>query len=287
MEQSFNSYIHQQVKVFRKNFIRSTSRKNFDEIHDYRVSLKRIRTIVNFIRKVPGAKNLKNCYNINNLQLAFKSGGVLREMQINRRLLAAYENKLGEKFYGFRNYIKYREKNSFKDLKRARDRFSGKKLKKFETKLTDTIEKIPATLILEKIDKFILKRIGQIKKLVKDRNVESTLHRIRRQTKSIKYLLEMGEIGSRSYGDLEFELEKITELEDLIGTWHDQQVFKIDLDKYISGLQRRKLTDSPAEDLKKAVGKKYKKIFKQTVQAVYDHYKISSEKNSVSAAEKT
>ena len=153
--------------------------------------------------------------------------------------------------------------------------------------LVDTIEKIPASRILKNIDKFILKRINQIKKLVKDRNVESTLHRIRRQTKSIKYLLEMGEIGSRSYGDLEFEFEKITELEDLIGAWHDQQVFKMDLDKYISGLKRRKLNDTQAEILKKAVGRKYKKIFKQTVQAVYDQYKISSESNNDKAVKKT
>jgi hypothetical protein len=97
----------------------------------------------------------------------------------------------------------------------------------------------------------------------------------------------MGEIGSRSYGDLKFELEKITELEDLIGAWHDQQVFKMDLDKYISGLQRRKLNDTHAENLKKAVEKKYNKIFKQTVQAVYDHYKISSKSTNDSAAQKT
>jgi CHAD domain-containing protein len=281
MEQSFISYIHQQVKTFRKNFIKSTSRKNFDEIHDYRVALKRIRTIVNFIQKVPGGKDLKNCYKINNLQLAFKSGGVLREMQINRILLEEYESKLGERFYGFRNYIKHREKNSFLILKKARNKFSGRKLKKFEIKLMTVIRVIPNDLIIENIDKFILKRINQIKKLVKDRNVESTLHRIRRQTKSIKYLLEMGKIGSRSYGKLKFEVDTITELEDLIGHWHDQQVFKDDLDKYILGLQRRKIHDPQAERLRDTVEKKYRKIFKRTVQAVYDHYKISSESKKI------
>jgi len=199
-------------------------------------------------------------------------------MQINRIILSEYEEKLGEKFAGFRNYIKHREKSAFKDLKRARDKFSALKLKKFETKLTWAIQKIPTALFLEYIDRFIVKRINQIKKLVKDKNVESTLHRIRRQTKSIKYLLEMNKMGSRSYGDLKFEIEKITILEDLIGTWHDQQLFKLELNKYISGFRRRKLLDVQTEDLKIVVEKKYKKIFKKTVQAVYDHYKIPSKK---------
>ena len=96
----------------------------------------------------------------------------------------------------------------------------------------------------------------------------------------------MGELGSRSYGELQFELVKITELEDLIGSWHDQQVFKMDLDKYISGLQRRNLIDAQVKDLQKAVDKKYRKIFKQTVQAVYDHYKISLGKNNKSGGKK-
>jgi CHAD domain-containing protein len=208
-------------------------------------------------------------------------------MQINRNILETYENKLGRKFYGFRNYIKSKEKSAFKDLKRARDKFSGKKLKRFETKLTETITKIPAARIVKNIDKFIVKRINQVKKLVKDKNVESTLHRIRRQTKSIKYLLEMGNIATRSYGDLNFEIEKITELEDLIGTWHDQQVFKLELEKYITGLQRRKRFDDQAVDLKTAVDKKYTKIFNQTVRAVYNHYKISSGDNRKREVEKT
>jgi len=223
---------------------------------------------------MPGGKNLKKCFNINNLNLAFKSGGVLREMQINRIILGRYEQKSGIRYYGFRDFINRREKDAFRKLKKARSRFSASKVKKFEVKVIQAIKSLPPEKLSEYVDNFIVKRIAQIKDLVKDHNVESTLHRIRRETKSIKYLLEMSKTQSKSYGDIEFELNIVTDLEDLIGNWHDQQVFKIELEKYISILEKRKIVDEPSKELIIAVGQDYNKIFDQTVKAVYDHYKI-------------
>jgi CHAD domain-containing protein len=265
MENNFIAYIHLQAKLFRKNFIQSTSRKNFDEIHDYRVALKRLRNIVNFIKQIPGGRNLKKCFTINHLQRAFKSGGVLREMQINRIILKRYEQKRGIRYIGFRNYIKYREKEAFRSLRNTRKRFSARKVKKFETKLIQAVY----------IDRYIIKRIAWIRKLVKDHNVESTLHRIRRETKSIKYLLEMDNTQSKSYGDIQFELNIVTELEDLIGNWHDHQIFIIELEKYITTLDKRKISDESVKKLILDVRKDYNKIFKKTVKAVYDHYRIT------------
>jgi len=276
MENNFIAYIHLQTKLFRKNFVHSVSRKNFDEIHDYRVALKRLRNIINFLKQIEGGKNLKKCFKINHLNRAFKSGGVLREMQINRIILKGYEQKNGIRYSGFRDYIRVKEKEAFRSLKNARNRFSARKVKKFENKVIGAVKDLPPSRLSEYVDSFILKRIAQIKELVKDHNVESTLHRIRRETKSIKYLLEMNKTQSKSYGDIEFELNIVTELEDLIGNWHDQQVFKFELEKYISILNKRKLSDEPANKLILEVTKDHNKIFDQTVKAVYDHYLIPS-----------
>ncbi len=276
MENNFIEYIHVQIKLFRKNFIHSVSRKNFDEIHDYRVALKRLRNIVNFLKQIKGGRNLKKCFKINHLNRAFKSGGVLREMQINRIILKRYEQKNDIRYNGFRNYIRFEEKEAFRSLENARRRFSARKVKKFETKLIEAVKSLPPSKLSGYVDSFILKRIAQIKELVKDHNVESTLHRIRRETKSIKYLLEMNKTQSKSYADIDFELNIVTDLEDLIGNWHDQQVFKFELEKYVSTLNKRKLMDGAADKLIADVRKDYKKIFDRTVKAVYDHYLIAA-----------
>ena len=274
MENNFIAYVHLQSKLFRKNFILSTSRKNFDEIHDYRVALKRLRNVVSFIKQIPGGKSLKKCFTINHLNKAFKSGGILREMQINRIILKRYEKKNRIRYTGFRDYIRNKEKEAFSRLKIERNRFSAKKVRRFEAKVIRAIKDLPPSKLSEYIDGYIVKRIAHIKKLVKEHNVESTLHRIRKETKSIKYLLEMNKTQSKSYGDIEFELNIVTELEDLIGNWHDQQVFEIELDKYISTLDKRKISDKSAKKLILDVRKDYNKIFKKTVKAVYDHYQI-------------
>lgn len=224
---------------------------------------------------MPGGRNLKKCFTINYLHRAFKSGGVLREMQINRIILKRYEQKSGIRYKGFRDYIDSREKEAFRNLNMARSKFSAAKVKKFEVKVIQAVKNLPPAKLSQYIDNFIIRRIAQIKELVKDHNVESTLHRIRRETKSIKYLLEMNNTQSKSYGDIEFELNIVTDLEDLIGNWHDHQVFKIELEKYISILDKRKIVDEPANKLILNVEKDYNKIFDQTVKAVYDHYKIS------------
>jgi CHAD domain-containing protein len=195
-------------------------------------------------------------------------------MQINRIILRRYEQKSGIRYHGFRDYINRREKEAFRNLKKARSRFNASKLKKFEAKVVMAIKSLPPAKLSEYIDNFIVKRIAQIKDLVKNHNVESTLHRIRRETKSIKYLLEMNNTQSKSYGDIKFELDFVTDLEDLIGNWHDQQIFKNELEKYISILEKRKIADESANKLIRDVGKDYNLIFKQAVKAVYDHYKI-------------
>jgi CHAD domain-containing protein len=223
---------------------------------------------------MPGGKNLKRCFTINYLQKAFKSGGILREMQINRIILKRYEQKNGIRYYGFRDYIRNREKEAFQSLKNTRSRFSARKVKKFEIKVIQAVKNLPLSKLSKYIDSYIVKRITQIKKLVNDHNVESTLHRIRRETKSIKYLLEMNNTQSKSYADIEFELNIVTELEDQIGNWHDQQVFKIELEKYASTLDKRKIIDKSVDQLIRDVRKDYNQIFKKTVKSVYDHYRI-------------
>jgi CHAD domain-containing protein len=233
-----------------------------------------LQTLINFIKRIPGGENLKRSYKINNLGLAFKSGGILREMQINRILLARFELAGGIKYSNFRSYIRFKERYALADLRKARKKFSASKLKKFENKVKVAIRGIPEPLFLQYIDEFIIKKIAQIKELVKDQNVESTLHRIRKHTKSIKYLLEMSRTDTRRYGDLKFEIDKITELEDLIGNWHDQLVFKIYLEKYISSVQKRKTIDAQTQKLREIVERDYVLTYKKTVQAVYDHYKI-------------
>ena len=274
MEQNVLIYIHQQVKAFRKNFVHSISRRDFDEIHDSRVALKRIRTIINFIGQIPGGRNLKKCFKINKLQLAFKSGGILREMQINRIILAGFEENNQTRYSGFRKYIRLKEKLALRNLKKARNKFSADKLHRFEKKLISAVREIPADLFQKNIHIFVATQISQINELIKDQNVETSLHRIRRNTKSIRYFMEISIPGSIMYKDLDFDMEKITELEDLIGNWHDHLIFKQDLEKYISSLQKRKEIDAPALDLLSIVEIEYDLLFQRTVKAIYEHYKI-------------
>ena len=266
-------YIHEQFKSIRINFIRSDTFKNTDFIHDYRVALKRIRAITKFVAKIPGSKDLRNLYRISYLENIYSAGGKLREVHINKQLLQEFEDTNYARYKGFKYYLKKKWWWAYLSLKDVRYLYSYRRIKNYEDKLLTVTESIPEDKLIKHIDQFIQNKIKGIELLVADHNVESKLHKIRKYIKSIKYLFEMIQISNREYGNLHFEIDKITILEDTIGDWHDYYEFKAELQEYIRVFGE---VDKLAFTLKKIVDKEYSLKYKEAVQAVYKSFNIES-----------
>lgn len=266
-------YIHNQFKSFRINFIRSDTFKNTDYIHDYRVALKRVRAISKFVSRIPGSKDLKNPYKVSYLADLYNAGGKIREIQINRQILQTFEDVQVIRYKGFRNYLKIKNWWAARVLKGMRYLYSYRRIKSYEDKLTAAIGLIPDGKFLSIIDQFIQNKINGIELLVADQDVESKLHKIRKHIKSIKYLFEMIQISNREYGNLHFEIDKITILEDMIGDWHDYYEFRAELEEYIRISEEG---DKLALSLRKIVEKEYNLKYREAVQVIYKSFKIKS-----------
>ena len=264
-------YIHDQFKLARINIIRSNALRNFEFIHDYRVALKRIRTITKFIGKISESNGLNNQYKISFLSEIYSYGGKLREIHINRKLLQEFENINNTSFSGFRRYLKLKGLQAFYSLNRIRFLYSYKRIKKYEDRLISAIRLLPEEQLLENIDQFIQNRIAEIEHLVTDKDVESKLHKIRKFIKSMKYLFEMIQINSRQYGKLQFNIERITILEDTIGDWHDLFVFKADVEKYAKKYDKQ----DPQGDLLFRIAKmNYDLKYQEAIKAVYLGFQV-------------
>jgi CHAD domain-containing protein len=204
----------------------------------------------------------------------YETGGKLREVQINRRILRTYRNRFNYPFTAFARFLKKEEKISGRRLRKSRIKFLHRKSRKFESQVLKTFRGIPENELLALIDHFISGRIAEIELLILDHHVESKLHRIRKLVKSIKYMLEMSGLEKRSYGKLNFTLEKITLLEDHIGLWHDLYVFQAEVNFFRNKLQKRGKSDLEVDLLVHIVQKDYEKQFRETVQHIYADFEI-------------
>jgi hypothetical protein len=83
----------------------------------------------------------------------------------------------------------------------------------------------------------------------------------------------MIQISSRKFGNLYFEIDKITILEDMLGDWHDYYEFRAELEEYIRISGKG---DQLASSLKKVVEKEYNLKYREAVQLVYKSFKIKS-----------
>jgi CHAD domain-containing protein len=268
-------YIKKQFNQLRKNILKSFNLKNKEAIHDFRVALKRIVSILKFMKKHELRKNVDKLYKVTKLNFVFKVGGDLRENQINRKILKSYKDQFNYQFTVVNKYLKGKEKIAGRVLKRTRKKVSFKKTRKFESMLLQTFREIREDEVMSLIDQFISARITEIETLILDHHVESRLHRIRKLIKSIKYMLELSGQEKRSYGTLNFTIEKITLLEDHIGHWHDLFVFQEELNSLKEYLDNRRKPDLEMDFLLHVVDKDYKRQFQDTVQHIYEDFDIN------------
>jgi CHAD domain-containing protein len=267
-------YIKKQFNLLRKNIPRSFNLKNWDAIHDFRVALKRIVSILKFIKQHDLKKNISALYKVTRLNYIYDTGGELREIQINRRILKTYRERFDYPILAFSKFLKKKEKTAARKLRKSRVKFSQRKCRKFESQMLKTFRGIPENEILTLVDRFISGRIAEIESLILDHHVESRLHRIRKLIKSIKYMLEMTGHEKRSYGTLNFTIEKITLLEDHIGRWHDLFVFQEEVNFFRDRLDKHGKSDPEVDLLVHVVQREYEKQFNETVQHIYTDFDI-------------
>ena len=79
---------------------------SFDElaIHDFRISLKKLKAVTGFIHKYDLFKQDRGKL-LKILKPVFRSGGRLRDLQVNHQLVRDYEKKQGDNLVGFRAFI--------------------------------------------------------------------------------------------------------------------------------------------------------------------------------------
>ena len=231
-------HYRQQLALFREHFDNTHKKLEVEDIHQLRVSIKKIRTNLTLMNIASEGK-FKTKSHFKLLSKLFKNAGRLREIQVNQAILDKLnleEQHIDEScqsaIHYYRNHLTQQSQKSIQRLKETLNNFNFKKLKKCNHKLKKNIAQLGDKIVTEKSNAFVQKQIDKINTLRIQVDDDRELHKIRKHLKSITAIYRLNiEIFPNDL--LQKKIERFKGLETLIGDWHDLMMLISSMEKYI------------------------------------------------------
>lgn len=206
------------VELFKYYFERMTVYAEKNDIHNLRLSIKKIRTICDLLKKISSKKSGLIVYK-DIFRKIFKSAGEIRENQISSELAGSR--------LGFDSAFKIHlvEMNDLRMIKMMSE------LKRFDlsllSRLNQDIERITTELdpevLYRSAEKDVKRRWRNVTELLEKKFNFKVLHKIRRELKSVSEVLEFLTDTKNNPFLKEFH-DAIVPMHKDIGKWHDELV---------------------------------------------------------------
>lgn len=215
------TYYEEHKLVFEENFRKVLESFETEAIHKMRTSTKRLRALFILIEFL-SEKKFKAKKQLSQLRTLFKHAGKIREIQIEELLVLQYEQVLNKKFPEYLAYLKWRKHKEIArflknrpDLAEADAIISDKRVEK-AISILPTGQTMKALAI-----SFIEDRSQRLKKNIKSPASNHRIHQNRTFLKQIYYLYDILTALSGLKVILSSEADRIREMEQYLGTWHD------------------------------------------------------------------
>ncbi len=193
--------------------------QSIDEVHDIRVSIKKLRVmwmLLGYIKKEKFSK--EGLFQI--VHKLFKSAGVVRETQINHSLVFKHS-------YQYLHSFVTELQESLKDKKNALYKqiikFDLQKFEKDSKKVKLLLSDITVQELIDGCNQFITKEAEIIRELIKSLPDTRRLHKIRIHSRVIREILSLVHEISQSTS-VKSELKKIKSINEKLGDWHDIEI---------------------------------------------------------------
>jgi len=201
-----------------------------EDVHQMRVEIKKLNALIRMLDFVV-EEDLNTKKFRKTLTCIFRSAGKLREDLINNKLAAEYNLDLGTDYHQL--IEKKAEKHGSK-LKNKLKLFLGSEWSVLQNKLMDIALKTNLNILGQSALQFLNAEFATIEKLYPQKSEEKILHKIRIHLKASGYIISLLS-GLNTGKDWEEFYVQLKTTESLIGSWHDQVVFKKLLQKIVQG----------------------------------------------------
>lgn len=216
---------------FEKEFINTVNTDEKESIHEMRVAIKRVRSILLLLKesKICKRKALKR---FRHVYKVFDISGEIREYQIKCELLEIYMLKLNHDYENFRQSIIRMSAISKKRYWSEMRKISLIELSAGTELLKKQIVRSSNRSLNKNIKSFIVKRLVRSCQWLREANFRDYLHDIRKYLKDIRFVTEQLENITSEIFKSTFTFKDIKKVEDLLGNWHDLDLFLIDINQY-------------------------------------------------------
>ncbi len=217
------NYLSNEIQSLEINLKSAFATLDETAVHDFRVSLKKLRAGFVFLRKSGFLPKVKTRV-LSGLKPSFRSGGELRDLQVVHQLVKTYEQLLDEHFINFRAFLT-------KEMLLVAEDF------KFESRgVLMHMENTDWEEVLNSINRnsdirveakvFIAKTFSRAEKILSrsDSDIHS-YHKIRKLLKKARFIFEMNMTGDWDSTEYHIHLNKLKKLESFLGAWHDRISF--------------------------------------------------------------
>jgi len=226
-------YYTKHRELILENLNLSRSENIIEPIHDMRVSFKRLIILLQFLEQLSdgGLIAKKEYQHFNNF---YKKSGRLRDLHVQYQLLAKYIQQTSRSYQEYDNYLKERIiKREIKYLE---------SLDKFQTDFFNDLGKKCSSIIQQTDQKdlgniarsLLVSKCADIFTAYHQQDGEKRFHNIRRFMKELQYLNNIlnNELPLESH--LNINAERLSEVGQLLGAWHDKLTAEYFLMGYLS-----------------------------------------------------
>jgi len=151
---------------------------------------------------------------------------------MNISILTNLGIKLGYNFWAFFNFLQNIKNSSEKQHDKNWEQFPHDAFYVYRFEILEIINKVSLRRLKTELDNFLLSRIDRIGMLISRGELQTRLHRARKIIKDIKYGLELSGAKSMDFYEKRITIQRITQLEDSVGQWHDWYIFFLNLQRF-------------------------------------------------------
>jgi CHAD domain-containing protein len=217
-----NRYLHRQRKTFEACYPKVQDVTDDEAIHDIRVSIKKIRTLLLLIDFIyPGEWDIRKRYKP--YRSIFRRLGSIRDLQVQQKIGNHLQKRTGKSLEGYLSFLQERETNTRQHVNEWLHQHQQPDWDTLQEEIRHYYFKTGKSTIISKAKEYVLSKISLAKEL-SSQNDRETVHRIRRLLKEARYMLDMMSVVLKEkFPDKKLQ-EMIKPVEDYLGDWHDRMV---------------------------------------------------------------
>lgn len=214
------NYFSRYLGQFRVNLQKAMEEYDTEAIHEYRVAVKRLRSIIRSLDRVY-EEPLLTPKIIEPLRLMFKAGGTIRDDQVQISLVEKIEKDFGKPFPLIKNYYEKRieaQRNAF--FMKSVD-FDYTTLDIISAQVENALEPLDDAYLELTLYKRLHQSMEKLKRKRYDLDKPEMLHRFRTRFKENGYVAEMVYHSQYSHKVTKAAFNRMKNFGQELGNWHD------------------------------------------------------------------